>query len=232
MVTPLSVSIAGEERTLTEALSIALRTRGVPATVISIELCEAIYPAVPPDVLILASYGSCEHVCVQVAAARAACPRTKIIVLCGSSDKDLSRFVLENVAQCVLTADSFEKLLRALETLREVGSPDHWAAEATSAGRLSTYPVDLDPGSPELTSREQDVFKSISAGLSNKEIADLFSISPSTVKNHVHNILTKLNIRRRRYALGCTYVPRLQDRSSGLRVCVSAAVEMDHFCPK
>jgi DNA-binding CsgD family transcriptional regulator len=63
-------------------------------------------------------------------------------------------------------------------------------------------PMDLDQG---LTIREQEILQSISAGFSNKQIANLLSISPYTVKNHVHNILVKLNIRRRGYVLGRAY---------------------------
>jgi len=37
----------------------------------------------------------------------------------------------------------------------------------------------------------------IDEGLSNKEIAELLYIELPTVKNHVHNILEKLKVRRR-----------------------------------
>jgi DNA-binding NarL/FixJ family response regulator len=210
MATLFSVSIMGEGRILTEALSIALRTRGLLATVLS-DSCET-PPILSPEVLILASYGSYAWVREQLATARATFPHAKIIVLGTHSDKDLPRYVLENVAQCLFTADSFEKLLRTLEVLREPSSASKWTVEPDSIGRLTGHSAALDPKSSDLTIREQDVFKSISAGLSNKEIADLFSISTSTVKNHVHSILTKLNIRRRRFALGRTYVPRIPSR--------------------
>jgi two-component system nitrate/nitrite response regulator NarL len=48
-----------------------------------------------------------------------------------------------------------------------------------------------------LTRRERDVAALIAEGLSNKEIAIDLRIGPATVKNHVHNILDKLNVRRR-----------------------------------
>lgn len=49
----------------------------------------------------------------------------------------------------------------------------------------------------ELTRREREIALLISQGLSNKEIANDLRIGPSTVKNHVHSILEKLNVRRR-----------------------------------
>ena len=48
-----------------------------------------------------------------------------------------------------------------------------------------------------LTRREREVAVLIAQGLSNKEIANDLCIGPSTVKNHVHSILEKLNVRRR-----------------------------------
>lgn len=56
------------------------------------------------------------------------------------------------------------------------------------------------PQSGELTSltrREHQVGRLLAQGLSNKEIAREMHIEISTVKNHVHNILEKLHIRRR-----------------------------------
>jgi two-component system, NarL family, nitrate/nitrite response regulator NarL len=48
-----------------------------------------------------------------------------------------------------------------------------------------------------LTRREGEIARLIGEGLSNKEIANDLNIGPSTVKNHVHSILEKLNVRRR-----------------------------------
>jgi DNA-binding NarL/FixJ family response regulator len=53
------------------------------------------------------------------------------------------------------------------------------------------------PPEPPLTGREQDIISLIDRGLSNKEIARQLKISLPTVKNHVHNILEKLQVRRR-----------------------------------
>jgi DNA-binding NarL/FixJ family response regulator len=49
-----------------------------------------------------------------------------------------------------------------------------------------------------LTRRERQIASLVEEGLSNKEIACALSISPATVKNHVHIILDKLNLPRRR----------------------------------
>jgi two-component system nitrate/nitrite response regulator NarL len=48
-----------------------------------------------------------------------------------------------------------------------------------------------------LTRRETEILALVDRGLSNKDIARELHIEVSTVKNHVHNILDKLNARRR-----------------------------------
>jgi two-component system, NarL family, nitrate/nitrite response regulator NarL len=50
---------------------------------------------------------------------------------------------------------------------------------------------------PQLTPRECQIVALIEHGLSNKQIAGELSIGLQTVKNHVHNILDKLHLRRR-----------------------------------
>lgn len=58
------------------------------------------------------------------------------------------------------------------------------------------------PNEP-LTRRECDVLRQLTRGLSNKEIARHLSLSEATVKNHVHEVLGKLRVRRRAEAMAC-----------------------------
>ena len=51
--------------------------------------------------------------------------------------------------------------------------------------------------SERLTARESEIVELIRHGLSNREIAGRLCIELSTVKNHVHNILEKLQVRCR-----------------------------------
>lgn len=59
--------------------------------------------------------------------------------------------------------------------------------------------ADARPTAPAraLTAREQEIVELIRKGLSNKEIASRLFIEVPTVKNHVHNILEKLQVSRR-----------------------------------
>jgi DNA-binding NarL/FixJ family response regulator len=52
-----------------------------------------------------------------------------------------------------------------------------------------------------LTSREIEVLQELANGVTNQEIATRLYISENTVKNHIHNILEKLNLNNRREAI-------------------------------
>lgn len=54
-----------------------------------------------------------------------------------------------------------------------------------------------DTSAVQLTGREVQVARLLDDGLSNKEIAARLGIGVATVKNHVHNLLEKLSVRRR-----------------------------------
>ena len=53
----------------------------------------------------------------------------------------------------------------------------------------------------QLSQRELEVLQLIGKGLSNKEIGDQLFLSESTIKTHVSNILSKLQVKRRTQAL-------------------------------
>lgn len=61
---------------------------------------------------------------------------------------------------------------------------------------LSAKP-DHSASSHTLTRREHEIILLLNEGLSNKEIARALRIQNATVKNHVHSILSKMQMRRR-----------------------------------
>jgi DNA-binding NarL/FixJ family response regulator len=53
------------------------------------------------------------------------------------------------------------------------------------------------PADAPLTPREREIAALVACNLSNKEVARRLCLGPATIKNHVHNILQKLDIHRR-----------------------------------
>jgi DNA-binding NarL/FixJ family response regulator len=60
--------------------------------------------------------------------------------------------------------------------------------------------MDLEDQASELTNREREVLGLIGRGYTNQQIADELVIGVGTVKNHVHNILEKLDVHTRKQA--------------------------------
>ena len=68
-----------------------------------------------------------------------------------------------------------------------------------AARRLMTALQAEDPLS-DLTEREHEVLIALSKGLSNQDIAEQLSVTEKTVKTHVSNVLSKLNVKSRTQA--------------------------------
>jgi DNA-binding NarL/FixJ family response regulator len=79
----------------------------------------------------------------------------------------------------------------------------------TIAARLMNYFKDLavrpvaptQSPFPELTERELEILRLISQGLNNPEIAQKLVLSPKTVRNHITNIFSKLQLANRAQAI-------------------------------
>ncbi len=82
--------------------------------------------------------------------------------------------------------------------------------EKVISGQVHESEVALPPEIAELTPRELEVLKLIATGDNNREIAQKLYISEGTVKNHVTNLLNRLNLRDRTQAaiLANTYFDR------------------------
>ncbi len=72
----------------------------------------------------------------------------------------------------------------------------------------------LPPAFPELTEREYEILTLIAQRRSNPEIAALLHLSPKTVRNHVSNIFSKLQVADRAEAMMAARIAGLgQDRT-------------------
>ena len=65
----------------------------------------------------------------------------------------------------------------------------------------TTAPSPDTPSGLGLTQREQEVWKGICQGLSNREIAEKLYVSEHTIKTHASNLMAKLDVRRRTQAI-------------------------------
>ena len=128
-------------------------------------------------------------------------PRTRVVVLTISADDgDVVDAVMAGACGYLLKDSSIQELIagiRAAAAGESLISPQIATkvlqllrAQQTGTGRTKQVRA-------ELSERELDVLKLIAVGKDNSEIAKELFISPKTVKNHISNILMKLQIDNR-----------------------------------
>ena len=144
-------------------------------------------------------------------------PKVLVIGLPKSKNAIL-QYVAAGASGYVLQEVSTERLLdhiRAVYDGKAIISPDIAAAlmnHISELAQISTQ-TDIDPSAySELTPREREVLELIGEEYSNQQIADRLFIEVGTVKNHVHNILKKLDVSSRHEA--AAYLPFVQDEST------------------
>ena len=59
----------------------------------------------------------------------------------------------------------------------------------------------MNKGQSILTKREKEIFDLLVHNLTTREIADQLSISEKTVRNHISNVILKLNVQGRSQAI-------------------------------
>jgi len=196
----IRVAIVADTRLYREGLAHVLGRDSricVVATAAGCEEALASLPAVQPDVILVDMAMHNSGGVVRVVLMRV--PPARVVALgvleddddvLGCAEAGVSGYVPREASIDVLVAviesvDRGEAICSprvAARLLRRVA-----ALAAGSVGPLRTH----------LTGRECEVVRLIDDGLSNKEIARGLGIEVATVKNHVHNILEKLQVHRR-----------------------------------
>lgn len=118
------------------------------------------------------------------------------------------RYLEAGAAGCIREQDSSEELVRAIRlaaarqvaltadliplVLKRVSTLAHQQRDWNAANEAE--------GEKSLTRREREILQLLAQGCGNREIAQQLTIELGTTKNHVHNILDKLNVKTRRDA--------------------------------
>jgi two-component system NarL family response regulator len=122
-----------------------------------------------------------------VAAIRSEFPDSKLIALTTYEGDENVRRAFAAGVRAYLTKDvRHEELLRTIRSVH--------AGETCVPAALLNHPAS------QLSAREIEVLELVVAGLSNKQIAYRLQIADTTAKNHVKNILAKLNVQDRTQA--------------------------------
>jgi|JI10StandDraft_1071094.scaffolds.fasta_scaffold1007603_1 DNA-binding NarL/FixJ family response regulator len=151
------------------------------------------------------------HALVQAWGHVATAPKLLITHMPKQDDAILA-LVEEGAAGYVLEDESSADLVKKIRAIHEnefMICPAVAAAVMTRIAELKQLLNELDGGNfasadqlhTVLTRRELDVLHLLGQENSNREIADALTIEVGTVKNHVHNVLRKLDVTSRKHAV-------------------------------
>jgi DNA-binding NarL/FixJ family response regulator len=139
--------------------------------------------------------------CVAI---KEAVPTARIIMLTVSDEEaDLYEAVKNGASGYLLKDSSIDEVAQAVRVVSDgqsLISPSMAIKLLDEFKQMSRSDRQQVP-TPRLTERELEVLKLVAQGLNNREIAKRLFISENTVKNHVRNILEKLQLHSRMEAV-------------------------------
>ncbi|MGB9378622.1 MAG: response regulator transcription factor [Mycobacteriales bacterium] len=135
-----------------------------------------------------------------------AVPSAKIIMLTISDEEaDLYEAIKAGATGYLLKEISIEEVasaIRAVQNGQSLISPSMASKLLTEFATMVKRTDEKEQlPTPRLTDREMEVLRLVARGLNNRDIAKELFISENTVKNHVRNILEKLQLHSRMEAV-------------------------------
>jgi two-component system nitrate/nitrite response regulator NarL len=127
-------------------------------------------------------------------------PEMRVVVLgVDEQESEVIAYAEAGVSGYVTRAADTAALCDVLRTVARGGTLCSPEVTATLLRRVATLSAQRTQPrtTSRLTLREREIVELMRSGLTNKEIAQRLCIEVATVKNHVHNILDKLDVRRR-----------------------------------
>ena len=224
----VSVLLVTPIRLYAEGIAAALREVDAIDRVIVVQGCETALGQLardPLDVVVLDLAGIDDVAAAQAFVAAAAVPVVALAVR--EHDRDVVAWAERGAMGIVTRRASLDDLVHAvLAAARGECGCSTWVASALLR-RVAEVGAERRRPAPhaELTLREREIGALLVEGLSNKEIAARLLLGVSTVKNHVHNLLGKIDAHTRAEAVAllvATQDPGLPRPRSGSRPRVRA----------
>jgi DNA-binding NarL/FixJ family response regulator len=137
-------------------------------------------------------------------AIKQAVPSAKIIMLTVSDEEaDLYEAVKSGASGYLLKDSSIEEVAQAVRVVADGQSliSPSMAVKLIDEFKQMSRPERNESPALRLTDRELEVLRLVAKGLNNREVAKQLFISENTVKNHVRNILEKLQLHSRMEAV-------------------------------
>jgi two-component system NarL family response regulator len=208
----IRVLIADDHTLLRRGLAVVLDTEDdIEVVGEASDGAEAVVKAeeLAPDVVILDVRMPDTDGLAACAAIKRSVPDAKVIMLTSSDEEaDLYEAVKSGASGYLLKSvlpHTIPDALRAVQRGESQVSPSMAAKLLTGFAALArgaeAPPAPVPAVAPRLTDREMEVLKLVATGRNNREIAKELFITENTVKNHVRNILEKLQLHSRMEAV-------------------------------
>jgi DNA-binding NarL/FixJ family response regulator len=168
-----------------------------------------------PDIVLL-NMATVNSTAILDAIVRTA-PSVRVVALgVSENEAELIACAEAGVAGYLLRCQSLDDLVAVVQSVARGETLCTPRTAAALLRRIATLAAERRwPTAPaRLTGREREILDLIDQGLSNKEIARQLCIEVRTVKNHVHNILDKLNVHRRGEAAALIRAAQAGDRQA------------------
>jgi two-component system NarL family response regulator len=139
-----------------------------------------------------------------ITAVRNAAPAARIVMLTVSDEEaDLYEAIKGGASGYLLKDASTDEVAQAVRVVADGQSliSPSMAMKLLDEFKQMSRTDRSQPTTPRLTERELEVLRLVAQGLNNREIAKQLFISENTVKNHVRNILEKLQLHSRMEAV-------------------------------
>lgn len=128
-------------------------------------------------------------------------PHPAILIITMFDDDTVFTAMRAGARGYILKGAQGDETLRAIravangEVIFSPGVAEQMMAYFARGGRETAVPF------PELTPREREILELLARGLTNQTIAEKLFLSPKTIRNHVSNIFSKLQVASRSEAI-------------------------------
>lgn len=186
---PISIAIATDHRMIGDAIEAMLQRYPDLRVSSRGDLRRGLFPVATADVgLALPMFGEL-HTCLHQRVSPSPEVRGRIIVIDPRETLEARRALESGYSGVLLTTMTAALLARAISVVHQGGE---WI-EKTSVMRTLRRDLVTQSGST-LTDRERQIAEMVVIGMRNREIAESAGISESTVKVHIRNIFSKLEV--------------------------------------
>ncbi len=197
----IRVLIADDTRLFRETLAATLaQQEGLDLTVEGVCLgeCCARIETFRPDIVLLEAAAVGGIAILRTIVRRT--PEVRVVVLgVNDTEEEVIQVAEAGAAGYLLRNGSLADLMATIVSVTEGETLCSPRVAAALLRRVATLAAECRSSKERvhLTAREREIIQLVDQGFSNKEIAQRLVINVRTVKNHVHNILEKLQVHRR-----------------------------------